>query len=126
MMTEKEARTKWCPLARGADRFSAGSVDGYVTQNRLTNGSPDESCHCIGSACMAWRWGPERPFGTVNNRGEPSEEEPPRPAALAPSWNWTPASEDDDGRGYWVEPEDEYFARRVGFCGAFGFPEHRR
>ena len=35
-MTEKEAKTKWCPINGDTD---AGS-----------------SSDCIGSRCMAWRW----------------------------------------------------------------------
>ena len=44
-MTEQEAKTKWCPLARGkggVNRADAG-------ENTLLYGN------CIGSACMAWR-----------------------------------------------------------------------
>ena len=46
-MTEAEAKTKWCPLA------FAVKAGGYATMN---------GSHCIGSACMMWRWkaGPMR------------------------------------------------------------------
>jgi hypothetical protein len=43
MLTEQEAKTRWCPMARVA-------LAGGDRTNR--NGT---RC-CIGSACMAWRW----------------------------------------------------------------------
>ena len=46
-MTEEEAKTKWCPMARAATHFgpntiSANNVGGPITR-------------CIGSECMMWR-----------------------------------------------------------------------
>ena len=41
MMTEAEAKTKWCPLDRGS--YSERHIGGTMP-------------HCIGSDCMAWRW----------------------------------------------------------------------
>jgi len=43
-MTEKEAKTKWCPLARLSEMGG--------TYNRT---GPEANLQCIGSACMAWR-----------------------------------------------------------------------
>lgn len=58
MMTEEEARTKWCPMAR-----VVGSVDMHdgppIGGNRVGHPwrlSPfEEQCRCIASECMAWR-----------------------------------------------------------------------
>ena len=49
MMTEAEAKTKWCPFVRIA-------------------GVRHPAAQCIASACMAWRWTmtPEEAKGNVN------------------------------------------------------------
>ena len=47
MLTEKEARTRWCPLVR---------VGNEAGCNRSSNDF-GATAHCIGSACMAWRTG---------------------------------------------------------------------
>jgi len=47
-MTEDEAKTKWCPHARiEINRVPA-------TDNPK---DPLAGVYCIGSECMAWRWG---------------------------------------------------------------------
>ena len=52
MMTEDEAKTKWCPMVRLAP---LGPGESYKkSTNRMGKGDPD-SC-CIASDCMAWRW----------------------------------------------------------------------
>ncbi len=56
LLTETEARDRWCPHAR--------VIYGGPTFNRLgelSTANPTELnpeiCRCIASACMAWRWG---------------------------------------------------------------------
>lgn len=58
-MTEEEAKTKWCPMAR--DRDGAGNRVPYGDAD--ADPVPQEYARneamvfpCIGSACMAWRW----------------------------------------------------------------------
>lgn len=47
-MTEDEAKTKWCPFAiASGKRFAI---------NRAPEGEINNSCKCLGTACMAWRW----------------------------------------------------------------------
>jgi hypothetical protein len=48
-MTEEEAKTKWCPMTQ-----MIAHPSGKVYASGMTG---DQSC--IGSACMAWRWGDE-------------------------------------------------------------------
>jgi hypothetical protein len=63
LLTEEEAKTKWCPFARvagtGVAYASTPHAEAWpVTVNRGGQGERDEVC-CIASACMAWRWADE-------------------------------------------------------------------
>lgn len=57
-MTEKEAKTKWCPFVRFAGRtgdegtFNRGDVDPMNLADKGDEFVP----RCIASACMAWLW----------------------------------------------------------------------
>ena len=61
-LTEDEARTKWCPMARVRDG-DAGSYNRWITV-RDDHGCR-ETAWCIASACMAWRWHAERQEGFI-------------------------------------------------------------
>lgn len=51
MMTEAEAKARWCPFANCSNHGDASSG------NRSWDGVPDNpAVRCIGSRCMAWRW----------------------------------------------------------------------
>lgn len=50
VVTEEEAKTKWCPFVR----YGATAAVNRDFQSQYS----DRHCHCIGSACMAWRRGP--------------------------------------------------------------------
>lgn len=62
MLTEDEAKTKWCPFSRMAFQYREGCNDAMITCNRDELGGPVGPC--IASACMAWRWGDGREVGT--------------------------------------------------------------
>jgi hypothetical protein len=64
-MTEDEAKTKWCPMARSGD--SRG-----FNKNRNGEGGSLKSSHCIGSECMAWRV--ICPGQAVDQQGRPAGE----------------------------------------------------
>ena len=52
MMTEEEAKKRWCPMARvHISRSLSGSE--YYSNNRL---ALHDLTTCIASGCMAWRW----------------------------------------------------------------------
>jgi hypothetical protein len=51
MLTELEAKTKWCPFVRFKSNDS-GSGPAY---NRSPSIYGSENLLCIGSRCMAWR-----------------------------------------------------------------------
>lgn len=55
MMTETEARSKWCPLARVTNWSSQMTGGGINATNRQENGSVMAQSKCIASSCMAWR-----------------------------------------------------------------------
>lgn len=59
MISEYDAKNKWCPFARLSEMGG--------TYNRC---GPAANLECIGSQCMAWRWGPNEERKYVK-RGEP-------------------------------------------------------
>ena len=59
MLTESEAKTKWCP----AYRESSDGANRYAIYERQADGeyghTPNtiaERCRCIASQCMWWQW----------------------------------------------------------------------
>lgn len=62
-MTETEAKTKWCPMARNDD--PPGSNRGWHTTSPERPYLPRE-CLCIASACMMWR-NPEPPESALHS-----------------------------------------------------------
>ena len=55
MLTEKEARKKWCPFARVVSVVDRGTTVAAASVNReFASGIADKDCLCIASDCMAW------------------------------------------------------------------------
>lgn len=61
ILTEEEAKTKWCPFARVIVSYD-DVVQQPVAFNRYHDNKTGKSypnftsAHCIASACAAWRW----------------------------------------------------------------------
>ena len=51
MMTEDDAKTKWCPMVR----FKSAETGSGPAFNRQRVSSDLDDVNCIGSRCMAWR-----------------------------------------------------------------------
>lgn len=58
LLTEEQARERWCPFARcevGEEYLaSANRWGGVVNNQRVFHDNP-KKCRCIASRCMAWR-----------------------------------------------------------------------
>lgn len=77
-MTEAEAVTKWCPFSRlcGIDDAGNGAVFQAGNRAALLRGAEavsfnenPESCRCLASACMAWRWNDQWTSQTQEGHG---------------------------------------------------------
>lgn len=116
MLTEAEAKTKWCPKALNA-------TDTINTFNRYENGEAAHNCLCIASACMAWRWAERIPapkfFKSSDVR---ATSEPPRPDHVPASYAFVPYDDVEGDAAGWAEPEESCKARRLGYCGLAGQP----
>jgi len=64
-MTEEEAKTKWCPMARlvagqETDEYGVTLVpDNQVSFNRMAYTKETKlpaGAYCVASDCMMWRW----------------------------------------------------------------------
>lgn len=56
-MDEATAKTRWCPMVRVASSKDPGSAAiNTPIERRKVAASSGAWCHCIGSACMMWRW----------------------------------------------------------------------
>ena len=67
-ITEEEAKTKWCPFSR----VGVGQEGIGINRRNFDKPTITEQYCCIGSQCMAWRWGepkmikPEFPLKVVD------------------------------------------------------------
>ena len=61
MLTEDEAKTKWCPFARESAVNPSMPWNGPIPTHPTLN--------CIASACMAWRFGRRVGEANMTTRG---------------------------------------------------------
>lgn len=133
MLTEKEARERWCPFSRlvamDGDITHAGAPTGYNRPDSKTLGIPS-SANCIGSLCMAWRWSQMeedvryfRSTAGIRCEGGDDDEtpliEPARPADVE-DWMFWNGGEYEHLRIGWHESDDHFRARSRGYCGLAG------
>ena len=126
MMTEDEAKTKWCPFARVPfAAVDSGKVPiGAPVSNRTADGTATTTHTCFGSACMAFRWGRAVYPKRVSCDDRRAMTEPSRPSEIPPSWTFEPYLDegDDNHSARWVEPQEEANKRHEGYCGLAGKP----
>jgi hypothetical protein len=60
ILTEEEAKKRWCPFSRvattNANSPSWNRLSGRQKENGPLTMQTPEATLCIGSQCMAWRW----------------------------------------------------------------------
>jgi hypothetical protein len=59
IVTEVEAKTKWCPKSMTSYLFhSCGDIVLVGVNRQFAEGAAiiPAGCHCLGSACMWWVW----------------------------------------------------------------------
>ena len=88
MITEEEARTKWCPFVRemsvAADKGKVMALGNrYVSETKVSKVrdrfSNPPGARCIASDCMAWRWS-SNDRGWCGLAGEPGPYGPVGPS----------------------------------------------
>ena len=103
LLTEDEAKTKWCPHARQAVDTSRDPAMAATANRDGTGHYGADNCNCIAAGCMAWRWA-----GWVNVLADGS---------LEPSYGF---AEYHLMRG---KTMNLHGCVHVGYCGAFGQAE---
>lgn len=110
MLTEEQARTKWCPKSRSIWQHG----DRAISANRKESGEYLDSDTCLGSACMMWRWA----------------KIPANYRSGLPRDGWEHITDDeeladyDTSEPFWLEPDAERNKRRLGWCGLAGRVDH--
>jgi hypothetical protein len=108
MLTEDQAKEKWCPFVR----VEVGH--GLAAANRHTdNGSALVRAQCIASQCMAWRWSGRSPI-LLHEAGPPDGREAWESYDRLIAQGWTRGS--DTPGGVWLNPPK----KPEGYCGLAG------
>lgn len=127
IVTEETAKTMACCGQTTFSTILLALTDKAVEEcGRATNnGMP----MCEGSVCMAWQWEKDETEKILCRKPlfddwkdkflERNPKEPPRPDDVPASYIWVVNTTYRGNRilCYWEEPEDEFVARRLGYCG---------
>jgi len=121
LLTQDEAKTKWCPHALSSD---GGSIPIAINRS-CKDGGPDHDCRCIASECMAWCWSDYAPEPQKLWTSAETEEEAIATKAANVGPTWELRQDSVFGGFYWQQPEAEVRAEverlnrttRRGFCG---------
>lgn len=119
MMTEEEARKKWCPFVR-----QSNGPDGTWNRfNAASHVSDLENYTCLGSGCMAWRsaWEehPDAKMLRYEKQSIALYGDAPKPKD---GEGWEPVKHKNPNLKDTAEPFIDHWRRRVGFCGLAGNP----
>ena len=111
MLTEEEAKTKWCPFVRAMlTNIARPNIDIFGPAVATVNSRqvPEGETRCIASGCMAWRWG----------KGTIIVEYP-----LHPGPGWTKIGETKAGAGVFQKVDDAPRPSEArGYCGLARLP----
>jgi hypothetical protein len=118
LLTEQEARERWCPFARQVHALDPTGVGSVNRAPGGEGGEPAEFCLCIAGDCMAWRWETTREHATTpmqNVSGNAYQAVPPE----GEGWR--------EAYGLAINPSHyrwERFVRTgLGYCGLASKPE---
>ena len=124
MLTEAEARRKWCPYARVS--VSDRKEEGNHANNRWAD-EPTKGANCLGSGCMAWRMVGVQKEMLLNFRDSPTvnmnRDVGTSGHKYQGGWMYEKTGEDIDGRLYDLLYRAKPDGKEVGYCGLAGRPE---
>lgn len=112
MSTVEKAKQRWCPFTRtgiNGDRGSVAVNRTVSSPEQRTNAPYDiyDETRCIGTACMAWRWGaPETQLIETPTDNPPKGE----------GWEKSNEAPKNGGATVWKRKRPD----RPGFCGLAG------
>ena len=112
MLTEEEAKTKWCPFARSGNEAGC---------NRNGENGFAVAPHCIGSGCMAWR--PVMHRETLRNYHDDLQVQVNFKAGdrdYPDGWQYGHTDKDRDGRKF--DQLHRLTSKVGGYCGLAGAP----
>jgi hypothetical protein len=134
ILTERDAKTRWCPFSRIVVDFLGEGGTVAATANRdLPNDS--DRANCLGSGCLAWRWWAQPRLRWVTGMNHPVEDDrrpydktyQPTEADFnrpeGPGWELSKIFFDECEDYCWLAVfERKTDPERLGYCGLAGKP----